>query len=280
MKYRFLPVLLLVAALLFTGCGQLRRAPEPASAEAETETGFVQTETAATLSQTAAWTTQSAVSQSTTTRPAATRSTTTTRPTTTRPATTRPTTTRPVTTAPATTVPATTAPATAAQVTTVPETTAAVPPTTAPTTAAATTAPPVTTAADALRPEEAAALLTLINAYRAQHGAGPLTEDPTLAQLAAVRAQEQMTRFSHTRPDGRSWKTVFDDAGVPRESGRRAEDLALVPSGTAPEAILDAWKGSPAHNASILDPAYTRIGVALYADPARNQTSAVLLLST
>lgn len=140
----------------------------------------------------------------------------------------------------------------------------------------AATAQPTTGA----QANEAQTLLALINAYRAQNGAGALTEDPTLDQLAAVRAREQAQQFSHTRPDGRSWYTVYEDYGVARGVGSRAEDLALASPGTAPAKFLELWQNSPPHNASILDKTYTRIGIGYYTDPAQNEKYAVLLLSS
>ena len=273
---------LLIPALLLTACGRTgkRAAPEDLSAQTVSE---LQTLPPATVipQTTQAVTTAAMTSLLNTTRPATTRAATpratttraaTTRPVTTRPATTGPTITQPVTTKPATTHAATAASTTAAPTTTQPPTQPATdPPTTATTATQTTTAAPVT---------EKEALLAQINAYRAQNGASPLAADPTLDQLADVRAREQMELFSHTRPDGRPWYTVYEDHGVPRGTGYRAEDLALAQPGTAPARFLEIWQGSPTHNASILDKTYARVGIGFQTDPATNQKAAVLLLSS
>ncbi len=51
----------------------------------------------------------------------------------------------------------------------------------------------------------------LVNEERARVGAPALTRNATLNQAAKIRANEQLTLHSHTRPNGTDWSTVLQD---------------------------------------------------------------------
>ena len=97
-------------------------------------------------------------------------------------------------------------------------------------------------------------LFNLVNNARAAEGLAPLSWSNTLAADAAVRAQEIVSSFSHTRPDGSDWWTVDPD----RMYG---ENLASGQS-TAQE-VFNSWMASPGHRANILGD-YTTCGFALH----------------
>lgn len=126
-------------------------------------------------------------------------------------------------------------------------------PTPAPTatpTPAPTQAPSVSAPSDPVMLE----LFNLVNDARAAEGLAPLSWNSSLAADAAVRAQEIVSSFSHTRPDGSEWWTVDPD----RMYG---ENLASGQS-TAQE-VFNSWMASPGHRANILGN-YTSCGFALY----------------
>lgn len=97
-------------------------------------------------------------------------------------------------------------------------------------------------------------LFNLVNQARAENGLEPLSWSNGLAADAAVRAQEIVTSFSHTRPDGSDWWTVDPDLMY-------GENLACGQS-TAQE-VFNSWWASPGHRANILGD-YRTCGFALY----------------
>lgn len=56
-------------------------------------------------------------------------------------------------------------------------------------------------------------LLALINASRSQASLDMLEAEETLLWAARLRATELQTEFGHTRPNGASYYTVFDEVG-------------------------------------------------------------------
>ncbi len=130
-------------------------------------------------------------------------------------------------------------------------------PTPTPTPTSAPTATPAPTAAPSVNAPSDPTMLelfNLVNQARAENGLAPLSWNSALASDAAVRAQEIVVNFSHTRPDGSDWWTVDPD----RMYG---ENLASGQS-TAQE-VFNSWWASPGHRANILGN-YTTCGFALY----------------
>ncbi len=117
-------------------------------------------------------------------------------------------------------------------------------------TQAPTQAPSVSAPTDSVMLE----LFNLVNEARAAEGLAPLSWSNALAADAAVRAQEIVLNFSHTRPDGSDWWTVDPD----RMYG---ENLACGQS-TAQE-VFNSWMASPGHRANILGD-FTTCGFALH----------------
>jgi len=103
-------------------------------------------------------------------------------------------------------------------------------------------------------------VVALVNAERAKEGLSPLTLDAELTKAAQIRAEETVTSFSHTRPNGTSFSTVLTQSGI---SYRRAgENIAYgYPS---PEAVVDAWMNSEGHRANIMNSNFNKIGIGYY----------------
>ena len=96
-----------------------------------------------------------------------------------------------------------------------------------------------------------------VNAERAKRGLNALSTDPELERAAAVRAQELLENFSHTRPDGSSWSSV--------SSAARGENIAMGHDSV--DRVMAAWMSSDGHRANILRESFSTIGVcALEAD--------------
>ena len=101
----------------------------------------------------------------------------------------------------------------------------------------------------------AKAALEACNAQRASSGLGSLTWSDGLESCAMVRAQEAVSTWSHTRPNGSDWYTV-------NSSLMYGENLAKGYS-TA-EGAVAAWMASPTHADNILHGGFKTCGIAIY----------------
>jgi hypothetical protein len=107
--------------------------------------------------------------------------------------------------------------------------------------------------------------LNLMNGYRAQNGLGPLTLENDLTEASDWMSIDMATD-NYFPPDH------IDNENPPRNPTQRVNHFGYV--GQAGENILagtlrftgnsafDAWRKSPPHNANMLNPNYTVIGVA------------------
>lgn len=124
------------------------------------------------------------------------------------------------------------------------------------------TAPAGTSAKD---PEELKnEVLELVNENRAKYGAAPLTMNSTLCEAAQTRAAECGQVFAHTRPDGSSCFTVFEEYDI--SYSYAAENIAY--GYTTAEEVMNGWMNSEGHRKNILNGNYTEIGIGF--DPATN----------
>ena len=100
-------------------------------------------------------------------------------------------------------------------------------------------------------------VVRLVNAERAKEGLSPLSISTKATQGAQIRAQEILTLFDHTRPDGSSFSSIFKDMGISYYTA--GENIAMgYPS---PEAVVAGWMNSPGHRANILNANFNAIGV-------------------
>ncbi len=102
-----------------------------------------------------------------------------------------------------------------------------------------------------------AEVLALVNAERLKLGLVPLTVTPELENAAQIRADEAAIFLSHTRPDGTSSDTVFDQCGV--ETKYRGENLG---SGyVSPQRFVTGLMNSEVHRINMLNPNYRHTGI-------------------
>jgi uncharacterized protein YkwD len=108
-------------------------------------------------------------------------------------------------------------------------------------------------------------LAELINEYRKDNGAGQLTTSVVLSSAAheysTLMAEADIVHHD-LRHNDRNWYERILDHGYPTVVV--AQDLAG--GFTDPEQLLlgpHGWKYSPLHNASIIDPKYREMGIAL-----------------
>ena len=93
---------------------------------------------------------------------------------------------------------------------------------------------------------------------------GELTLDEELCNAAAIRAEEIVKSFSHTRPNGKICFTIFDDLGI--KAGYKAENIAM--GNTSGEKTFLQWKeddlpkSKQGHRINMLSTSATKIGIA------------------
>ena len=100
----------------------------------------------------------------------------------------------------------------------------------------------------------------LTNEERQKESLQPLAQDAALMAAAQKRAEEISEKFEHTRPDGTSCFTVFDEYNI-RYWGA-GENIAYGYS--TPESVMKGWMNSPRHKDNILDSYYSHIGIGMY----------------
>ncbi len=105
-------------------------------------------------------------------------------------------------------------------------------------------------------------VLDATNAYRAQYGLQPLQLSWTLQRIALWKASDTALHAYMQHDDGfRSWEQRFSDCGYDYLSMGAAigENLAAgYPGGSA---TLTQWETSPLHNANLLNPAFSVVGI-------------------
>lgn len=100
-------------------------------------------------------------------------------------------------------------------------------------------------------------VVELVNKVRAENGVGSVSTTPELMRAAQIRAEETVTLFEHTRPDGSSCFTAFDQNGASYRTA--GENIAA--GQRSPEGVMRTWMNSPGHRANILNPDFNHIGV-------------------
>ena len=101
-------------------------------------------------------------------------------------------------------------------------------------------------------------VLRLVNAERRKRGLGELTENPLLEGIADQRASEIIRLFDHTRPNGQSFDSLYQERGA-TGYGRWGENIAMGQPDAA--AVVTAWMNSQGHRENILRPEFTEIGI-------------------
>lgn len=110
-------------------------------------------------------------------------------------------------------------------------------------------------------------LLGYVNEVRRQYGLDELSGLELLDTAASVRAEEISQEYSHTRPDGTGYDTVFEEAGLP-EWYSVAENIAVgMNCMTTVKEVFDQWMQSEGHRENILNPNVKYMAVAKFSVP-------------
>ena len=124
---------------------------------------------------------------------------------------------------------------------------------------------PLPTPDDSVEWQYNIAVLELCNAQRRIAGLADLyTREDLLWDLAMKRTDEITQVFSHTRPDGTPWSTLFKEEGF---YGYQGENLAAGTPYASPAEVVKAWMDSPGHRANIMSPNYTYLATGYIYDP-------------
>lgn len=100
-------------------------------------------------------------------------------------------------------------------------------------------------------------VLRLVNKERMQKGLNPLSTYEKLQDVCDVRAEELVTKFDHTRPNGSDFSTVLKEGGISYNAA--GENIAA--GYATPNDVMSGWMNSPGHRANILGSQWTHIGV-------------------
>jgi len=101
-------------------------------------------------------------------------------------------------------------------------------------------------------------VLRLTNIERQKAGLPLLRYNTTLEAGAKQRSIEIITHFSHTRPDGSRFFTVFGADFTYRNVGEN-----LGSGYRTPEQVVNAWMNSTSHRANILNEKFEELSVAI-----------------
>lgn len=103
----------------------------------------------------------------------------------------------------------------------------------------------------------AAQVVDLANAERAKLGLPEVPVDPRLMELAALRARELDTLFSHTRPNGEGDQYT----GLPDYEWVMCN---LGMGYRSPAQVVDGWMHSPGHRRNMVYAGHDRVGAGCY----------------
>lgn len=122
--------------------------------------------------------------------------------------------------------------------------------------AACSHSPRVLSPAEPISVDQAAAR-DIISAYRREHGLGPLVVDPSLQAAAAAQAMAMASagELSHTVAGTLAQR--LDAAHIQA----RAADENVSGGYATLAAAIQGWRQSPPHDANLLDPKMTRMGL-------------------
>ncbi len=123
------------------------------------------------------------------------------------------------------------------------------------------TTQPITT--DHIPTEIELEVLKLMNQERAKEGLSALTYNSTIYDCGVIRANECLTKWSHTRPDGTQYWTVFEECDK-KITTCCGENLAKT--FTSAEQIVEVLMNSEGHRKNILYKDFTSVCITILKD--------------
>ena len=95
-----------------------------------------------------------------------------------------------------------------------------------------------------------AEIFKLCNEIRVKNDLPPFIWSDELYKVASTRSQEIIVSFSHTRPNGKSCLSLFEEHGL--KYSHVGENVAIGHSSA--RQVVDSWMNSKGHKANILGP--------------------------
>ncbi len=117
-------------------------------------------------------------------------------------------------------------------------------------------------------------LYNSVNKYREENSKDSVTNNAPLQKTGDIRAKEIIKKWSHTRPNGKSWTTVLTANGISTKELKTGENLAKI-TATAKstysssyinqiaETLHTSLINSPTHRSVILNGSYCLVGVGI-----------------
>ena len=102
-------------------------------------------------------------------------------------------------------------------------------------------------------------ILKLVNEQRKANNIAELSYCNDIQECADIRADEIITLFDHTRPDGTDCFTVFDEKGIKYTTV--GENIAQ--EYIDPASVMEGWMDSENHKKNILSPDFTGMAVGI-----------------
>lgn len=101
-----------------------------------------------------------------------------------------------------------------------------------------------------------------LNEMRADNGLPPLTADPSLSEVARIRAEDMARNgyFSHTPPDGCDYRCLFSKSNVSMAWTGEVIAWNTYAIKDTVQAAIRMWRDSPAHFGVITNRCFTRMG--------------------
>lgn len=106
------------------------------------------------------------------------------------------------------------------------------------------------------------AVLDELNANRAEEEVEELSISGWLSGIAYLRAKEVSISWSHTRLDGRDFKSALSDYGY--EYDTTTELMIYMPGDGDVETIMSRWMDSKDHSKKIRSDSFTTAGIGVY----------------
>lgn len=100
-------------------------------------------------------------------------------------------------------------------------------------------------------------VIRIVNEERARQGLQPLKKSNDLCKVAAIRATETISLFSHTRPNGQSCFSILKEYHIPYMTV--GENIAAGQQ--TPAEVMNSWMNSQGHRENIMNSSFGQIGV-------------------
>lgn len=113
--------------------------------------------------------------------------------------------------------------------------------------------------------EYAERMLDLINQERTANGLKPVSLDAQLTKIAEIRANDLTVYYSHSRPNGDIWFSLFGELNC--DYSTKISEICAKNCGTCELAIY-GWMHNTTHKNILLGEDFTRVGLAYVYDPS------------